>query len=96
MPANTVPPVTQSKPVNPAMQALSSQSAAADKDPDAQYRITNRGGAIEAVPVVHVTTGHRTMVFVQPGGKPKIAPGYRVDSVYAARNPHVGSTAVTK
>jgi hypothetical protein len=75
--------------------SLTTKNANANRDPAARYRLTNRGGHSATVPLVHVTTGQRTEVFVQPGGQPKIPPGYRVDPVYAARNQHIGAAPVT-
>lgn len=75
-------------------RSLSAQAANENQDVSASYRITNRGGVTLEVPLVHVVTKEKTSVFLQPGGQPRIPRGYRIDPVFAARNPVIGATLV--
>ena len=78
------------------VESLTTAAANQNTDPSAQYHLTNLGVHAIAVPIIHVVTGQRHEVFVQPGGKPRLEPGYRVDPVFAARNPHLGAALVSQ
>ena len=54
-------------------------------------RLTNSSGHSIAVDIVNTETGVKDVVFLQPGGRPKLALGFRIDPVFAARNPQVSS-----
>ena len=60
-----------------------------------RVQLFNSGGATFSVPIINKTSGDTDVVFVQPGGKPKLLPGYSVDAVFASRNPALRVTKVT-
>lgn len=61
----------------------------------AQYVLTNRGGVQLCVPIKNAKTGETSEVFLQPGGKPKLAVGMVVDPVFAARNPDMVAVKIS-
>lgn len=76
---------------SPAVALASAQgtTAAPKKDaPTDRFVLTNRGESTLAVPVKG-PDGQSDVIFLQPGGKPKLPVGYVVDSVFLRRNPHV-------
>lgn len=54
-------------------------------------RLTNSSGHATAVPIVNSDTGATDTVFLQPGGRPRLEPGFRIDPVFAARNPQISA-----
>ena len=66
-----------------------------ETSPGNRYVLTNRGGGTLCVPVVNAKTGEVQEVFVQPGGQPKLAFGFTVDPVFAARNPDMQAIKVS-
>jgi hypothetical protein len=52
-------------------------------------RIVNSGGTTQSAIIRNPVTGKTDEIFVQPGGKPRIPLGWKLDPVYAARHPQV-------
>lgn len=60
-----------------------------------RFVLTNRSGTTMCVPIVNQKTGEAHEVFLQPGGQPKLAAGYTVDPVFAARNPDMQAVKIS-
>lgn len=87
---------------NQKAQSTESKAAAAEQQAMlartqnlSRFQLFNSSGATLSVPVVNKTTGETDMVFVQHGGRPKLAPGFSVDPVFASRNPALQASKVT-
>ena len=71
--------------------SASASASPTNRDPGSVVILTNKSGHTALVHIVNPSTQVRDQVFVQPGGRPKLEPGFVIDSVFAARNPHIGS-----
>ena len=76
-------------------QPVVQQSAKPNGQNTSRYQLFNNGGATLSVPIVNKATGETDMVFVQHGGRPKLAQGFIVDPVFASRNPALQATKLS-
>lgn len=79
----------------PITSTASSVAPSAESQPVSRFALTNRGGTTLCVPIINQKTGEMQEVFVQPGGQPKIAPGFTVDPVFVARNPDMQAVKIS-
>ena len=87
--------MSDTKQSSPAEQPVVKAMFQSPNAPVVRLQLFNSGGAMLSVPIINKLTGDTDIVFVQHGGKPKLLPGYTVDSVFASRNPSLQVTKVT-